>query len=103
MTTEMINRPTTHKGISDWVEEIAALTQPDRVHWCTGSDEEWVALTDALVSTGTFVRLNPSKKPNSFYAASDPTDVAPSRTGRLSAALTRRTPGTPTTGWTPAR
>ncbi len=68
--------PTTHEGILRWVDEVAALTQPDRVHWCTGSDEEWTELTDALVGTGTFVRLNEEKKPNSFWAASDPTDVA---------------------------
>jgi phosphoenolpyruvate carboxykinase (GTP) len=68
--------PTTHQGILTWVNEIAELTQPDRVHWCTGSDEEWVELTDALVASGTFVRLNEEKKPNSFWAASDPTDVA---------------------------
>ena len=58
------------------VNEIAELTPPDRVHWCTGSDEEWAELTDALVATGTFTRLDPKKKPNSFHAASDPTDVA---------------------------
>ena len=68
--------PTTHEGILSWVSEIAELTQPDRVHWCTGSDAEWTELTDFLVSTGTFTRLNEEKKPNSFYAASDPTDVA---------------------------
>jgi hypothetical protein len=68
--------PTTHEGILSWVTEIAELTQPDRVHWCTGSDQEWTELTDFLVSTGTFTRLNEEKKPNSFYAASDPTDVA---------------------------
>jgi phosphoenolpyruvate carboxykinase (GTP) len=68
--------PTTHEGILRWVQEVAALTTPDRVHWCTGSEEEWVELTDSLVGAGTFVRLNPAKKPNSFYAASDPTDVA---------------------------
>ena len=76
MTTETTEKPTTHEGILSWVQEIAELTQPDRIHWCTGSDEEWEVLTDALVETGTFVRLDPSKKPNSFYAASDPTDVA---------------------------
>jgi len=76
MTTEITEQPTTHEGISDWVQEIAALTQPDRVHWCTGSEEEWISVTDSLVASGTFVRLNPAKKPNSFYAASDPTDVA---------------------------
>src|SRR5690349_23772374 len=68
--------PTTHQGILDFVSEVAAMTTPDRIHWCTGSDEEWTELTDALVSTGTFTRLNPAIKPNSFYAASDPIDVA---------------------------
>ncbi len=68
--------PTTHEGILAFVEETAALTQPDRIHWVTGSDEEWAELTQALVATGTFTQLDPAKKPNSFYAASDPTDVA---------------------------
>ena len=68
--------PTTHEGILTWVNEVAELTQPDRIHWCTGSDEEWVELTNALVDSGTFIRLNEEIKPNSFYAASDPTDVA---------------------------
>ena len=76
MTTETTEKPTTHEGILSWVQEVAELTQPERIHWCTGSDEEWVELTDSLVETGTFVRLDPNKKPNSFYAASDPTDVA---------------------------
>ena len=68
--------PTTHQGILDFVNEVAAMTKPARIHWCTGSDEEWTELTDALISTGTFTRLNPAIKPNSFHAASDPTDVA---------------------------
>jgi phosphoenolpyruvate carboxykinase (GTP) len=68
--------PTTHQGILDFVNEVAAMTKPARIHWCTGSDEEWTELTDALVSTGTFTRLNPAIKPNSYYAASDPIDVA---------------------------
>jgi phosphoenolpyruvate carboxykinase (GTP) len=68
--------PTTHAGILAWVDEVAGLTQPDRIHWCDGSDEEWNALTEALVASGTFVRLDPEKKPNSFWAATDPTDVA---------------------------
>ena len=67
---------TTHQGISSWVAEIAELTKPRDIHWCTGSAEEWVELTDALVATGTFTRLDATKKPNSFHAASDPTDVA---------------------------
>jgi phosphoenolpyruvate carboxykinase (GTP) len=67
---------TTHQGILDFVAEVAAMTTPDRIHWCTGSDEEWVELTDALVAAGTFTRLDPAKKPNSFHCASDPSDVA---------------------------
>jgi len=76
MTAETTQAPTTHQGILNWVTEIAELTQPDNIHWCTGSAEEWTELTEALVSTGTFTRLNPAIKPNSFHAASDPTDVA---------------------------
>ncbi|GAA2132555.1 phosphoenolpyruvate carboxykinase (GTP) [Nocardioides bigeumensis] len=68
--------PTTHPGIAEFVAETAALTKPERVQWVTGSPEEWTELTDALVATGTFTRLNPALKPNSFYAASDPIDVA---------------------------
>jgi phosphoenolpyruvate carboxykinase (GTP) len=68
--------PTTHQGILDFVTEVAAMTTPDRVHWCTGSEDEWAELTDALVASGTFTRLNPDKKANSFWARTDPTDVA---------------------------
>ncbi len=74
--TDSTNPPTSHAGIASWVAEVAELTQPDRVHWCTGSDEEWVELTDALVASGTFTRLDEKKKPNSFWARTDPTDVA---------------------------
>ncbi len=76
MTAETIPAPTKHARLLAWVDEVAALTQPDEVVWCDGSDEEWARLTDGLVQTGTFVRLDESKKPNSFYAASDPSDVA---------------------------
>ena len=68
--------PTKHAGLLAWVREVAELTQPDRVHWCDGSDEEWNALTAELVKSGTLKPLNPAKRPNSFYAASDPRDVA---------------------------
>ncbi|MDQ6641804.1 MAG: phosphoenolpyruvate carboxykinase, partial [Actinomycetota bacterium] len=75
-TDQITGQPTTHEGILDWVNEIAELTSPRDVRWCTGSDEEWTELTDALVATGTFTKLDENKKPNSFYAASDPSDVA---------------------------
>jgi phosphoenolpyruvate carboxykinase (GTP) len=66
--------PTKHERLLSWVREVAELTTPDRVVWCDGSQDEWTRLTDRLVEAGTFKRLD--KKPNSFYAASDPSDVA---------------------------
>jgi phosphoenolpyruvate carboxykinase (GTP) len=68
--------PTNHVKLIAWVREISELTKPDRVEWCDGSDEEWARLTQLLVDQKTLIRLNPLKRPNSFYAASDPTDVA---------------------------
>ncbi|GAA2175050.1 phosphoenolpyruvate carboxykinase (GTP) [Arthrobacter parietis] len=68
--------PTTHRELLAWVEETAALTQPDRVYWVNGSAEENAQLSDELVSAGTFKRLNPELFPNSFAAFSDPADVA---------------------------
>jgi len=68
--------PTKHAKLVQWVREIADLAQPDRVVWCDGSDEEWTRLTGELVAGGTLKPLNPEKRPNSFYAASDPRDVA---------------------------
>ncbi|MEO9222042.1 MAG: phosphoenolpyruvate carboxykinase, partial [Mycobacteriaceae bacterium] len=70
------NPPTTHSELLAWVREVAELTQPDRVVFVDGSDEEWDRLTTQLVEAGTFVRLNEEKKPNSFWCASDPADVA---------------------------
>ncbi|WP_181614368.1 phosphoenolpyruvate carboxykinase (GTP) [Nonomuraea soli] len=69
-----VKAPTTNGELAAWVNEIAALTQPDRIEWCDGSEAEWTRLTNLLVEQGTFTRL--AKRPNSFYAKSDPTDVA---------------------------
>jgi phosphoenolpyruvate carboxykinase (GTP) len=68
--------PTSHSRLLAWVREVADLTTPDRVVWCDGSDDEWTGLTDQLVEAGTLVRLAEDKKPNSFWARTDPTDVA---------------------------
>jgi phosphoenolpyruvate carboxykinase (GTP) len=75
-TLDLETAPTSHPELLRWVRESAELTQPDEIVWCDGSQDEWTRITEELVAAGTFVRLNPDKKPNSFYCASDPTDVA---------------------------
>lgn len=67
---------TRHSSLLQWIEQNRMLTQPDRVHWCDGSQAEWDALSEEMVKAGTFTRLNPEKRPNSFLAWSDPNDVA---------------------------
>lgn len=68
--------PTKHRGLINWVAEIAALTKPDRVHWCDGSQSEADAIAADLVARGTLRPLNPETRPGCYYAASDPRDVA---------------------------
>ena len=68
--------PTRNQKLISWVEEVAQLTTPDRIQWCDGSAEEYDALCQLLVDNGTFTRLSDAKRPNSYYATSDPGDVA---------------------------
>jgi phosphoenolpyruvate carboxykinase (GTP) len=68
--------PTENRSLIEWVEEVAARTQPDAVHWCDGSAEEYDALAQVLIDAGTFERLSDAKRPSSYLALSDPSDVA---------------------------
>ena len=68
--------PTKNKKLLSWVQEVAELTTPDRIYWCDGSDAEWDRLTQELVASGTLTPLNSQKRPNSFLARSNPSDVA---------------------------
>ncbi len=65
-----------HGRLKDWISEMVALCQPAQVHFCDGSQEEYDTLCNQMVESGTFLRLNPEKRPNSFLARSDPSDVA---------------------------
>src|SRR5947208_12444208 len=67
---------TKNKKLIAWVEQFAALTGPDSIHWCDGSPEEYDRLCQGLVESGTFEKLSEAKRPNSYLARSDPGDVA---------------------------
>ncbi|MBB2901845.1 phosphoenolpyruvate carboxykinase (GTP) [Kineococcus radiotolerans] len=97
-TPELSGTPTTNPALLDWVRRTARLTQPDRVVWCDGSQEEFDRLTAQMVATGTLIPLNPSKRPGSFLARSAPGDVARVER-RTFIASRRREDAGPTNNW----
>jgi phosphoenolpyruvate carboxykinase (GTP) len=91
-----------HIRVRKWIEEMVALCKPDRVYWCDGSQAEYDALCEQLVEQGTFIRLDPSLRPNSFLARSDPSDVARTEERTFICSLNKHEAG-PTNNWVDPR
>jgi phosphoenolpyruvate carboxykinase (GTP) len=91
---------TTNQALLTWVDQMTTLCKPDKVHWCTGTEDENQQLLEMMVKQGTLIRLNAEKRPNSFLARSHPSDVARVE-DRTFICSRRKQDAGPTNNWAP--